>query len=51
MHFNFVYLILLHSGHDHVSATHVVTLKIETASFSKTPVTTDQSTRHHTPED
>ena len=46
-----MYVILLHSGHEHVSATHVVTLQIEGASFSITPVTTDQSPPHHIPED
>jgi len=50
VHLNFVYVILLHSGHERVSATHVVTLKTERACFSKTPVTTHQSTLHHIPE-
>jgi hypothetical protein len=31
----FTYVIFLHSGYQHMSATHVVTLKIERASFSK----------------
>jgi len=44
-------MVLLHTDLENVSANHVVTLKIERASFSKTPVTTDQSTPHHITED
>jgi len=46
-----MYVVLFQSGHEHVSTTHVVALKIERASFSKTPVTADQSTPYRITKD